>query len=79
LKVRVGSRGTVVIPKEIRDKSGIMEGDILEVSLKERAILLMKDTKWEKFHGCAKGLITVEKIEKELDEDEKAWQKRLER
>jgi len=79
LKVRVGSRGTVVIPKEIRDKSGIMEGDILEVSLKERAILLMKDTKWEKFHGCAKGLITVEKIEKELDEDETAWQKRLER
>jgi len=79
LKVRVGSRGTIVIPKEVREKSGITEGDVLEVSLKERAIVLMKDTKWEKFHGCAKGLITAEKIEKELDEDEKAWQKRLER
>jgi len=79
LKVRVGSRGTVVIPKEIREKSGITEGDVLEVSLKERAIVLVKDTKWQRFHGCAKGLITVEKIKKELDEDEKAWQKRLER
>lgn len=79
MKVRVGSRGTIVIPKEIRDRSGITEGDVLEVSLKERAIVLMKDTKWEKFHGCAKDLITVEKIEKELDEEEKAWQKRLER
>lgn len=79
MKVRVGSRGTIVIPKEVREKSGITEGDVLEVSLKERAIVLMKDTKWEKFHGCAKGLITAEKIEKELDEDEKAWQKRLER
>jgi len=77
--VRVGSRGTIVIPKQVRDKSGIVEGDVLEVFLKENAIVLMKDTKWEKFHGCAEGLVTAEKIEKELDEDEKAWEKRLER
>lgn len=79
MKVRVGSRGTIVIPKQVRDKSGIVEGDVLEVFLKEKAIVLMKDTKWEKFHGCAEGLVTAEKIEKELDEDEKAWEKRLER
>jgi len=79
LKVRVGSRGTIVLPKEIRNKSGIVEGDVLEISLKERAIVLVKDTKWEKFHGCAEGLVTVEKIEKELDEDEKLWEKCLER
>ncbi|MDI6905784.1 MAG: AbrB/MazE/SpoVT family DNA-binding domain-containing protein [Candidatus Bathyarchaeia archaeon] len=77
--MRVGSRGTIVIPKQVRDKSGIVEGDVLEVFLKEKAIVLMKDTKWEKFHGCAEGLVTAEKIEKELDEDEKAWEKRLER
>ena len=77
--MRVGSRGTIVIPKEIRDKSGIVKGDVLEISLREKAIVLVKDTKWEKFHGCAEGLITAEKVEKELDEDEKAWQKRLER
>jgi AbrB family looped-hinge helix DNA binding protein len=79
LKVRVGSRGTIVIPKEIREKSSIMKGDVLDVSAKENQIVLSKDTKWEKLHGCAEGLITAEKIEKELDEDEKAWQKRLER
>ena len=79
LKVRVGSRGTIVIPKGIRDKSGIFEGDVLDISLKERIIILTKDTRWEKFHGCSEGLITVEKIEKELDEDEKVWEKRLER
>jgi len=79
LKVRVGPRGTIVIPKEIREKSGIVKGDILEISLREKAIVLVKDASWEKFHGCAEGLITAEKIEKELDEDEKAWEKRLER
>lgn len=79
MKVRVGSRGTIVIPKEIRDKSSIVKGDVLDVFLKENTIILSKDTKWEKLHGCAEGLITVEKIEKELDEDEKAWQRRLER
>ena len=78
LEVRVGSRGTIVIPKEIRDKSGIVKGDVLKISLKEGAIVLVKDARWEKFHGCAEGLITAEKIEKELDEDEKAWEKRLE-
>lgn len=78
MKVRVGSRGTIVIPKEIRDKSGIVRGDVLEVSLKGKAIVLTKDMRWERFHGCAEGLITAEKIERELDEDEKAWQERLE-
>lgn len=78
MKVRVGSRGTIVIPKQVRDKSGIVEGDVLEVFLKGKAIVLMKDTKWERFHGCAEGLVTAEKIEKELDEDEKAWEKRFE-
>ena len=79
MKVRVGSRGTIVIPKEIRDESNIVKGDVLDVSVKENKIVLSKDMKWQKFHGCAEGLITAEKIEKELDEDEKAWQKRLER
>lgn len=78
MKVRIGSRGTIVIPKRVREESGIVEGDVLEVFLQKKAIILIKDTKWEKFHGCAKGLVTVEKIEKELDEDEKAWEKRLE-
>lgn len=78
MKVRVGSRGTIVIPKEIREKHGIVEGDVLEVSITERAIILVKDTTWERFYGCAKGLITAEEVERELDEDERNWGKRLE-
>lgn len=79
MKVRVGSRGTVVIPKAVRERGGIKEGDVLEVSVKEGAIVLLKNNTWERFHGCARGLINVEKVEKELDEDEKDWEKRLER
>jgi len=78
MKVKVGSRGTVVIPKEVRKRGGIKEGDILEISVREETIVLLKDTTWEKFHGCAKGLTNAEEIEKELDEDEKDWEKRLE-
>jgi len=79
MKVRVGSRGTMVIPKAVRERSGIKEGDVLEVSVKEGAIVLLKNNTWERFHGCARGLISVEKVEKELDEDERGWEKRLER
>lgn len=79
MKVRVGSRGTIVIPKEVRVKSGIREGDVLEVSVKEGAIILMKDRTWERLHGCARGLIAVEDVERELDEDEGGWEGRLER
>jgi len=77
LKIKVGSRGTIVIPKKIRDKSGIVKGDILEVSTKGNAIVLIKDTMWERFHGCAKGKVSAEKVEKELDEDEETWESRL--
>lgn len=78
LKIKVGSRGTVVIPKKIRDEYGIIKGDILKVFIKEKAIVLVRDDTWEKLHGCAKGLVKAEEVEKELDEDEEAWEKRLE-
>lgn len=77
MKVRVGSRGTIVIPKEIRDKYGISEGDTLEVSLRDKSIVFSKDKIWEKLHGCMKGLTTAEDIEKEMDKEERAWEKRL--
>jgi len=79
MKARVGSRGTIVIPKEVRERSGIKEGDVLEISVREEAIVLLKDNTWERFHGCARSLTSVEEVEKELDEDEKDWEKRLKR
>lgn len=63
----------------VRVKIGIREGDVLEVSVKEGAIILMKDRTWERFHGCARGLTTVEDVERELDEDEGGWEGPLER
>ena len=77
MKVRIGSRGTVVIPKKIRDKCDLREGDVLQIFLKKGNIVLVRDDVWEKLHGCARGLITAGEVEKELDEDEMAWEKRL--
>ncbi|KPV64938.1 MAG: SpoVT / AbrB like domain protein [Candidatus Bathyarchaeota archaeon BA1] len=39
---------TIVIPKEVREKGGIKEGDVLEVSVKEEVIVLLRDTTWER-------------------------------
>lgn len=40
---------------------------------------MIKDDRWEKFHGCARGVISAEEVERELDEDEFGWEKRLEK
>ena len=53
---------TIVIPKEVREKGGIKEGDVLEVSVKEEVIVLLRDTTWERFHGCARDSTIVEKV-----------------
>jgi len=76
-KARIGSRGTIVIPKEIRDECNLREGDILRIFTREGKIILVKDDVWENIHGCAKGLITADEVEKELDEDDIAWERRL--
>ena len=34
-RVRVGKRGVIVIPKEVREKLGIVEGMVLELNLEE--------------------------------------------
>lgn len=53
MKVRLGKRGTLVIPKEIREALGLEEGDLLIVESKKRAIIVSKDETWERFHGCS--------------------------
>ena len=75
----MGSRGTVVIPKKIRDEYNLKEGDVLQIFLKEGTIILAKDNVWERFHGCARGLITAEEVERELDEDEIDWGRHVEK
>ena len=40
LKLKVGSKGYVIIPKSIREAYGISEGDYIAVELREDGILL---------------------------------------
>ena len=42
LKVRVGKRFTITIPKEVREKLGIKEGDELDLILTDNGIVLKK-------------------------------------
>lgn len=68
-----------MIPKEIREAQGIREGDLLEIVVAKDQLVLSKNRLWEKFRDSAKGLTKVEEVERELDEDERLWEKRLRR
>ncbi|RLE65924.1 MAG: AbrB family transcriptional regulator [Thermoprotei archaeon] len=70
VRVRIGKRGTLVIPKDIRERLGIEEGSVLFMEVKDHEIVLRKDDLWDRFWGCAKGLMTPEDIEREFDEAE---------
>ena len=76
-KARVGSRGTIVIPKEIREECNLRRGDVLRIFIEDGKIILVKDDVWERLHGCARGLITADEVERELDEDDVVWEERL--
>ena len=44
LKVRVGKRFTITIPKEVREMLGIREGDELDLTVVNDSIILRKST-----------------------------------
>ncbi|RLE64401.1 MAG: hypothetical protein DRJ47_07805 [Thermoprotei archaeon] len=46
VKVRVGKRGVIVIPKEIRMKLGIREGMILDIRVESGNIILKTNDLW---------------------------------
>ncbi len=41
--VKIMSRGLIALPSEIRKKTGLKEGDILKVEVKEDGIVLKKE------------------------------------
>lgn len=49
--IRVGKRGTLVIPAHLRSSLGIEEGQVLEISVTERGLLLepVSDNPVERF------------------------------
>ena len=77
-RVRVGKRGVIVIPKEVRERLGIEEGMVLELSVENDRIVLRVRDLWSELRERGKALrVDVEEAERELDEDEGVWLKRL--
>ena len=73
-RVRVGSRGVIVIPKGIRDRLGIIEGMVLELSVEDDKIILSVRDLWSELRKRGKKLkVDIDKAERELDEDEEQW------
>lgn len=79
MKVKVGARGMIVIPKKLREQFGVRQGDVLNLEPGKEVILMRKDKLWEKLKGSARGLTTAEDAEKDLDVEEREWEKRLQR
>lgn len=77
-RVRVGRRGVIVIPKDVRERLGIEEGMTLELSVVgDRIILRVRDL-WSELRERGRKLrVDLDQAERELDEDEEAWLKRL--
>ncbi|MEB3778932.1 MAG: AbrB/MazE/SpoVT family DNA-binding domain-containing protein [Desulfurococcales archaeon] len=77
LRVRVGRRGVIVIPKEVRERLGIEEGMVLELSVEEGKIVLRTRDLWSELRERGRKLkVDVDEAERELDEDEESWLKR---
>ena len=76
--IKVHKKGIIIIPKGIREKAGIVEGMLLEVSLEKDRVVLKPLNLWNKVWGYARGLGSAEEAELELDvEEELFWKKRL--
>jgi len=70
---RVYRKGIVVLPKDIREKAGVEEGMLLEVSVEEGKIVLKPLNLWDKAWGCGKGRGSAEAAERELDAEEREY------
>ena len=78
-RIRVGKRGVIVLPKDIRERLGIEEGMTLELSVKGDALVLRVCDLWSELRERGKKLkVDLEKAEREIDKDEELWLERLE-
>ncbi|MCD6368869.1 MAG: AbrB/MazE/SpoVT family DNA-binding domain-containing protein [Thermoproteales archaeon] len=78
VKVRVGKRGVIVIPKEIRMKLGIREGMILDIRVESGNIILKTKDLWGELRKRGRKLkVDLEEAEKEVDEAERLWLERI--
>lgn len=78
MKIRVGKRGVIVIPKDIREKMGLEEGSILDLQVEGDKIILKAKDLWSELRRRGRKLrVNVEEAERELDEVDELWLKRL--
>ncbi|RLG88544.1 MAG: AbrB family transcriptional regulator [Thermoprotei archaeon] len=78
-RIRVGKRGVIVIPKEVREKLGIKEGMVLELSVEKDRIVIKTRDLWSELRERGKRLkVDIDRAEREIDEDEAEWLGRIE-
>lgn len=73
--VRVYRKGVVVLPESVLERAGIREGMLLTVEVRDGEVVLRPLDLWERVWGSGKG--SAEEVERELDEEEEAREKRL--
>jgi len=68
MKKKLSSRGQIVIPKELRDKLGLEQGDELQIYYEKNRLVLKPDKSrqaMEKLEGKLAGEDLVEELEQE--------------
>ncbi|MCD6509408.1 MAG: AbrB/MazE/SpoVT family DNA-binding domain-containing protein [Thermoprotei archaeon] len=79
-RVRVGRRGVIVIPKDVRERLGIEEGMTLGLEVKDDKIILRVRDLWSELRERGRGLrVDLEEAEEEVTEEEEEWLMRLKR
>jgi len=75
MRAVLSKKGQIVIPKAIRDRFGLKEGDVLDVEAKEGVIVLKpagtvkKVRDWREFRGVLKGKYSTEQFLAERQKD----------
>ena len=77
MKVRMGKRGVIVVPKIVRERLGLKEGMVLELEVKGDELVLRARDLWAELRTRGEGTkFDVDIFERELDEAEDKWLER---
>ncbi len=72
ITTRISSKGQVVIPREVREKLGLKEGEELEVRVLEDNSLVLKRIEsgsWRRWRGALKSTDVLRELEREHREE----------
>lgn len=68
MRIRVGRRGTITLPKEVREELGIHEGTTLKLIVEKGRLILEPDDMWARLKR--RKMVSPEEAERILDEAE---------